>query len=161
MIALLYSARQRVVIVTPYFVPDEIFLQAMETAVQQGVTVDLVLSAKSNQRVTNLAQQSYYEQMLEMGIRIHLFMPRFLHAKHMSVDDEIALIGSTNIDIRSFALNAELCLIIYDPKVIVDLRGIQDRYIAESQLLISEQWRNRHRIVKIIENIARLGDSLL
>ncbi|HUL10677.1 MAG TPA: cardiolipin synthase [Methylococcaceae bacterium] len=161
MIALLYSARERVVIATPYFVPDESFLQAMETAVQQGVTVDLVLSAKSNQRVTNLAQRSYYEQLLDAGVRIHLFIPRFLHAKHMSVDDEIALIGSTNIDIRSFALNAELCMLIYDPKVIATLRDIQDRYIAESQLVIAEKWRNRPWLAKVTQNIARLADSLL
>lgn len=161
MITLLYSARQRVVIATPYFVPDEMFLQAMETAVQQGVTVDLILSARSNQRVTNLAQQSYYEQMLDAGVRIHLFMPRFLHAKHMSVDDEIALIGSTNIDIRSFALNAELCMLIYDSQVIDKLRNIQDRYIAESQFVIAENWRNRPRLAKISQNIARLADSLL
>jgi len=161
MIALLYAARNRVVISTPYFVPDEPFLQAMQTAVRQGVLVDLVLSEKSNQRITHLAQQSYYEELLSAGVRIHLYGPRFLHAKHMSVDDEIALIGSTNIDIRSFALNSELSLLVYDPKIVGAIRDLQERYFRESRLVTAAAWRRRPLSIKVAQNMARLADSLL
>ena len=161
MVSLLYAARKQVVIATPYFVPDEPFLQAIQTAVSRGVRVDLVLSARSNQRVTNLAQQSYYEQLLEAGVRIHLYRPGFLHAKHMSVDGEIGLIGSTNIDIRSFALNAELSVLIYDAKIVRDLWDVQKQYFSQSEVVSAEIWNARPLPLKIVQNVARLADSLL
>jgi cardiolipin synthase len=101
MVDLIHSAAKRVVITTPYFVPDAPFLQAIQTAVLRGADVHLVVPAKSNLFVTNLAQQSYYTELLESGVKVHLYRPNFLHAKHLSVDDEVILIGSSNIDIRT------------------------------------------------------------
>jgi cardiolipin synthase len=161
MVALLYAAEKRVVITTPYFVPDEIFLQALRAATLRGVEVHLVLSKHSNQRLTNLAQCSYYEDLLEAGIIIHLYQPHFLHAKHLSIDDHIAFIGSTNIDIRSFALNAEINILIYDTNVVAKLREIQERYFANSEVISQEQWQKRRLSVRTVQNIARLADSLL
>jgi cardiolipin synthase len=161
MVDLIHSAQQRVVITTPYFVPDASFLQAMRTAVLRGAAVHLVVPARSNQFVTNLAQQSYYDELLEAGVNVHLYRPRFLHAKHLSVDDQVALVGSSNIDIRSFALNAEVSLLIYDPAVVAELAKIQERYFANSDLLTKETWNKRSKIAKTSQNIARLADSLL
>ena len=114
MIALIYSARQEVIIATPYFVPDEPFLQAIVAASRRGVRVQLLLTKRSNQAVTHLAQQSYYSQLMQAGVEIALYQGCFLHAKHMAVDQRLVLIGSTNMDIRSFALNAEVSLLCYD-----------------------------------------------
>lgn len=77
----------------------------------------------ANQIVTQLAQRSHYEDLLE-GVEIHLYEPCFLHAKHMTVDGDIALLGSTNMDIRSFALNAEINLVVYDPRWCSQLKDI-------------------------------------
>jgi cardiolipin synthase len=161
MISLLYAARERVVITTPYFVPDEPFLQAIRSTVLRGVEVDLVLSEHSNKLVTQLAQRSYYDELLAAGVRIYLYRPRFLHAKHLSIDDNIVLIGSTNIDIRSFALNAEVNVLIYDVKVAAKMRAVQEGYFAHSHLLKAAEWQKRPPITCAIENIARLADSLL
>jgi cardiolipin synthase len=161
MVDLIHSAMKRVVVTTPYFVPDEPFLQALQTAVLRGVEVSLVLPVHSNQFVTNLAQQSYYDELLESGVRIYLYRPHFLHAKHLSVDDDVALIGSSNIDIRSFALNAEVSLMVYDAGVMQQLRAIHDRYFANSNLLTREVWDQRGVIARTSQNIARLADSLL
>jgi cardiolipin synthase len=161
MVSLLYAARERVVITTPYFVPDEPFFQGVRSAVLRGVEVHLVLSEHANQKVTQLAQQSYYEDLLAAGVIIHFYQPRFLHAKHLSIDDHIVLIGSTNIDIRSFALNAEVNVLIYDAKVAAELRGIQDRYFADSRLLKAEEWARRPLRTRVLQNVARLADSLL
>ena len=161
MVTLLYSARRRVVITTPYFVPDEPFLEAVGTAVLRGVEVNLVLSQHANQLVTQLAQRSYYDELLAAGVRVHLYQPHFLHAKHISIDDEIVAIGSTNIDIRSFALNAEVMVVIYDPKVAAKLRAIQEGYFAKSHLLNAEEWSKRPLGTRTIQSIARLADSLL
>ena len=161
MIALLYTARERVVITTPYFVPDEPFFQAVRSAVLRGVEVHLVLSEHANQLVTQLAQRSYYDDLLGAGVIIHLYQPKFLHAKHLSIDDHIVLIGSTNIDIRSFALNAEVNVLIYDGKVAGEMRRVQEGYFAASRLLKAEEWARRPLRTRAAQNVARLADSLL
>jgi cardiolipin synthase len=161
LVSLIHDARRRVVITTPYFVPDAPFIQAMETAVLSGVEVHLVVSRQADHLLVSLAQQSYYEALLEAGVKIHLYRPYFLHAKHVTVDDSLAFVGSTNIDLRSFGLDAEISLLIYDPAVVAKLRVIQDRYFANSDLLTMEQWNRRPWSLQIAQNTARLADSLL
>jgi cardiolipin synthase len=161
MVSLIYGARERVVITTPYFIPDEPFLEALQTAVRRGVDVHLVLSRQADQLLVSLAQKSYYEELLEAGVRIHLYYKRFLHAKHLSIDAAVALIGSSNIDIRSFALNAEISLLIYDPRVVAELRTIQERYFDHSELLTLEKWSRRSLVAQVAQNTARLVNSVL
>jgi len=161
MVALLYSARKRVVITTPYFVPDEPFLQAVRSAVLRGVEVNLVLSEHANQLVTQLAQRSYYDELLTAGVRIHLYQPHFLHAKSLSIDDHTVLIGSTNIDIRSFALNSEVNILIFDPEVAGRLRAIEQNHFANSRLLDAIGWKKRPLFIRTVQGVARLADSLL
>lgn len=160
-ITLLYAAQKRVVITTPYFIPDEPFLQALRTAATRGVDVNLVVSKHANQPFSQFAQRSYYEELLNVGIKIHLYRPRFLHAKHLSIDDHVAVLGTTNIDIRSFALNAEVSLLVFDPVVVAALARIQSRYFADSDVLDLKAWNDRPLIAKVAQNVARLADSLL
>jgi cardiolipin synthase A/B len=161
-ISMLYEARRRVVIVTPYFVPDEPFLQAICAAGRRAnARVHLVVSKHANQLITQFAQRSYYDDLLEAGVEIHLYRPHFLHAKLLTIDDDIALVGSTNMDIRSFALNAEINLLIYDRQVVKSLEEIQESYLANSELLTMEAWRKRSVIAKIAQNTGRLMDSFL
>ena len=160
-IALLYAARQRVVITTPYFVPDEPFLSALRSAARRGVEVRLIVSLHANQTFTQLAQRSYYADLLASGVHVHLYRPRFLHAKHLSVDDCIAVVGSANIDIRSFALNAEVSFVIYDQTVVSRLRAVQEDSLADSDVLDAAAWRQRPLQQRVSQNLARLADSLL
>lgn len=160
-VEMLYTARERVCITTPYFIPDDPFLEALRTAARRGVEVRLVLSMHANQPLSQLAQRAYYDDLLEVGIHVHLYEPRFLHAKHLTVDSEVALIGSTNMDIRSFALNEEINLLVYDPAVVAGVRAIQERYLAQSEELLLAAWRSRPRWTKVVHNTARLLDSLL
>jgi cardiolipin synthase len=125
------------------------------------VAVHLIVSKHANQLVTQLAQRSHYEELLEAGVAIHLHEPCFLHAKHLTVDEDIALLGSTNMDIRSFALNAEINLVVYDPAVVRAIQEIQERYLLHSESLTAAGWRSRSRWEKMLQNIARLADSLL
>ena len=160
-VSLLHAARKRVVLTTPYFIPDEPVLQAMQTAVLRGVEVHLVVSKQIDQMLVGLGQRSYYQDLLEAGIRIHSYTKRFLHAKHVSIDDRVALIGSSNMDIRSFVLNAEVMLVVYDKEVVARLAGIQARYFADSEEITVEDWRRRPGWQKVLQNVARLADSLL
>ena len=160
-VSLLHAATRRVVITSPYFIPDDPFIQAMTTAVLRGVEVHLVVSQQIDQYLVGLGQRSFYDELLEGGVRIHSYATRFLHAKHVSIDDSIALIGSSNMDIRSFMLNAEVMLVIYDRGVVAELRRIQERYFAGSVEVTKEAWRGRRKVYRVLENTARLADSLL
>lgn len=159
--SLLNLARERVVITTPYFVPDEPFLVAMETAAVRGADVHLVVPERSNKAITSWAQRSHYERLLDAGVHVHLYAPRFLHAKHVTVDGRIAVIGSVNIDIRSFALDSEVSLLVYDTAVVRDFEAIQARYFASSRELSLVEWQKRPVLARVAENTARLADSLL
>jgi cardiolipin synthase len=161
MITLLYAARKRVVLTTPYFVPDEPFLEALRSCARRGVAVHLVVSMHANQKLTQWAQRSFYDELLEAGVQIHLYQPHFLHAKHLTVDDDIALVGTSNIDIRSFALNEEISLLFFDAGVSGDLRRIQERYFAHARLLTPEAWSRRSLGARTLQGVARLADSFL
>ncbi|MBY0522322.1 MAG: cardiolipin synthase [Gemmataceae bacterium] len=160
-VALLHGARKQVVLTTPYFIPDEPLLQAMETAALGGVDVHLMVSETGDNWFVSLAQESYYEELLESGIHIHLYRKNFLHAKHLSIDDAAAMIGSSNLDIRSFALNAEVMLMIYDTGVVSRLAAEQQRCYANCCLLTLETWRQRSFTRKVAQNLARLLSPLL
>jgi cardiolipin synthase A/B len=161
-ISMLYEARRRVVITTPYFIPDEPFLNAICAAGRrENVRVHLVVSKHANQLISQLAQRSYYDDLLEAGIRVHLYRPHFLHAKLLTIDDDLALIGSTNMDIRSFALNAEINVLIYDRQLVERLKEVQDDYFRNSDELTLADWQKRSVLQRVVQNTARLMDSFL
>ena len=160
-LTLVHGARKRVVITTPYFVPDEPLLEALQTAVLRGVEVHLVVNKVADQVLVSLAQRSYYQELLDSGVKVHLYHERFLHAKHMSIDGDIALIGSSNMDIRSFQLNNEISLLLYDSGVVSLLALEQERYFAGSVLLTKEEWDRRSQASRLLENLARLMSPLL
>ncbi len=161
LVHLFHRAQRRIVITTPYFVPDVPFLQALRTAVRRGVEVRLIVAYPVDKWVMALAQRSYFDELLRAGVHIHMYRPHFLHAKHVSIDEHLAIVGSVNMDIRSFALNAEVALLAYDPAVVDALRGVQEKYIAHSTELTLEAWARRPVWVRVAQNTARLGDSLL
>ena len=160
-VAALHTARRHVIITSPYFVPDEAFLQAIEVAVLRGVEVEVILPRRCDQIMVGAASRAYYDDLLRLGVKLHLYDKGLLHAKTMSIDDAVALIGSSNFDIRSFALNFEISLLFYGPRVTEALRRQQNRYIAESARLSAEQWDARPARAKILQNIAKLLSPLL
>src|SRR5438552_3068099 len=121
-IGLIHAAEKRVVITSPYFIPNDALLEAMQSAVLRGVEVHLIACKQIDQVLVGMAQRSYYEQLLESGVRIHSYRKCFLHAKHLTFDDSVALIGSSNMDIRSFSLNEEISVLIYDSNIVAQLK---------------------------------------
>ena len=160
-ITLIYSAQKNIRIVTPYFIPDEPFQTALLIAANRGVKVQLIFPKHSNYLIVNLAQQSYFSQLLKAGVEIYLYRPGLLHAKYMIFDNEISIVGSSNIDVRSFELNAEVSVVMYDKNIAIQLFSIQEEYIAESDVVEREKWEQRPRMQKIASNLARLADALL
>lgn len=157
----LHQARHRAIIATPYFIPDHDVLAAMRTAALRGVEVDLVLSRVVDHPVVNLAQRSFYDDLLRAGVRIHLFNDFLLHAKNVSIDGELAILGSSNVDLRSFQLNEEVSLLLLDSASVAALEAVQRAYMKQSDRLELGIWSRRGLPIMIAENLARLVSPLL
>jgi len=159
--SLLYGAQERVSITSPYFVPDESLLYAVTSAGYRGVEVELFVPEQADQFLVHHAQRSYYEQLLRAGVRIWLYpQPFVLHAKHMSVDSEIAVVGSSNLDIRSFTLDAELSLLVHGRSFAQQVQHVEDGYREVSRELTLSSWLRRPRWQRVTDNLARLTSAL-
>jgi cardiolipin synthase len=158
---LLYSAQRRLSITSPYFVPDESLLYAVTTAAQRGVDVELFVSEAGDQFMVYHAQRSYYEALLRAGVRIFMYpAPYVLHSKFFTVDDEVAVLGSSNLDMRSFVLNYEVSLMIPDPEVVSRVREVENTYRGLSRELTLEEWLTRSRGSAYADNVMRLTAAL-
>jgi cardiolipin synthase len=158
---LIYSAQHKVSICSPYFVPDDSLLYAVTTAAQRGVDVELFVSEKGDQFLVHHAQQSYYQALLEAGVRIYLYKAPFvLHAKHFTIDDEVAVLGSSNMDMRSFSLNLEVSVMLLGADIVERIRAVEDTYRDISHELKLEDWKKRPMLVKYVDNVARLTATL-
>jgi cardiolipin synthase len=160
-VELFHAARQRITIANPYVVPDGALLLALKSAAQRGVEVTLIVSEIGDQFLVYHAQRSYYEELLKAGVHIYRYeSPVLLHSKFMSIDDDIAVIGSSNMDIRSFQLNLEITLVCYDTQVAADLRKIEEDYLRCSCPLHLEAWQARPLFTQLFDNLARLTSAL-
>jgi cardiolipin synthase len=155
--ALFHQAQERIVIATPYFVPDDTLRTAIVTAARRGVKVTLIVSGIADQFLVSRVQRSNYEELLAAGVKIMLYdAPVLLHSKHLSIDDDICVIGSSNMDMRSFQLNLEVTMVVYDRKVVAALHAIEDGYLARSHELTAEEWAQRSFSEKFVQNATRL-----
>lgn len=158
---LIYGARHRLSLTSPYFVPDESLLYAVTTAAQRGVAVELFVNEQGDQFMVWHAQMSYYRALLDAGVRIYLYpAPLVLHSKHFSVDDEVAVIGSSNMDMRSFGLNFEISTMVFGGGAVRGIRRIEDQYRALSRELTLEEWRARPLRRRYVDNVMRLTSAL-
>jgi cardiolipin synthase A/B len=159
--SLIHAARKRLVITNPYFVPDDSLTTAIVSAAERGVDVTLINSEAMDQFFVGNAERSYYEDLLSAGVKIYQYKaPILLHTKTMIIDDDIAVIGSSNLDMRSFHLNLEVTMICYDAQVVADLRPIEENYIRKSKQIHLEEWKTRSVSNIFFENIARLTSAI-
>ena len=157
----IHKACHRVIITTPYLIPDEVLINAMRTAVLRGVVVELIVSSVVDHRFVRLAQRSYYEELLAAGVQIFRYGQQFLHAKNVSVDGILAIVGSSNIDIRSFQLNEEVNIILTNPETVGKIVSVQLLSLMRSDKINLDDWARRPRHEAFLENIARLISPLL
>ncbi|WP_299327467.1 cardiolipin synthase [Parasphingopyxis sp.] len=160
-VAAMNLAREEIVIVTPYFIPNDSIIAALTSAALRGVKVRIMLSRYSDGFLVGNAQRSYYAELLRAGIEIHLYENGFVHAKHIRIDRDIAVIGSCNMDERSFRLNAEASMVCYGPEVASAVAEVERRYFDNATQLEKESWAQRSLITKTMENSARLLSDLL
>ncbi|MGO1539364.1 MAG: cardiolipin synthase [Leucobacter sp.] len=160
-VALLYTARRRISITSPYFVPDGSIMNALRAATARGIEVELFVSETGDQAVVFHAQRSYYEELLRAGVRIFMFRPPYiLHSKHFTIDDKVAVVGSSNMDQRSFSLNMEVSMVVHGASFVRDLDEVTDYYRANSRELTMEEWSKQPLRWQLMDNLARLTSAL-
>lgn len=165
--SIVHHAKERLVLCSPYFIPDESLFEAVTTACYRGVRVELLVSEQSDQFMVNHAQSSYYQALLEAGVRIYQFpKPYVLHTKYVLADpdngdgDPVAVVGSSNMDMRSFGLNYETSLMVTQGNIIDQLNELTDSYEAVSRRLTLEKWNERGIARRYLDNVMRLTSAL-
>ena len=159
--SLIYAAERRISITSPYFVPDESLLGAILTAARRGVAVELFVGEVGDQFFVFHAQHSYYEELLDAGVRIYEYRaPTILHAKHISIDDLVSVVGSSNMDIRSFQLDLELMMLVSGRTFTDQLKLVEDEYRSKSKELTLEAWRSEGAFHRFVDGMARLTSAV-
>jgi cardiolipin synthase A/B len=159
--SVMYAARRELVITTPYYVPDAAIQAALCAAANRGVNVIVVFPARNDDLAVGATSRSYYEDLLTAGVKIHEYQPGLLHTKSMAVDGELTLIGSANMDRRSFDLNYENNILLHDPELTTAMRARQDAYIADSRPVSLAEVRAWSRSARLWNNaLATLGPIL-
>src|SRR5262249_31046317 len=147
--SLIYSARRELIITTPYYVPDESLQNALCSSAYRGVPTTIVFPARNDSWIVAGASRSYYADLLAAGVRIHEYVGGLLHTKSMTVDGEITLIGSANMDRRSFDLNYENNILFHDAELTAAMRARQMEYIAAATPVSAQMvqaWSMQRRI---------------
>ncbi|MGX5769821.1 cardiolipin synthase [Microbacterium trichothecenolyticum] len=158
---LLYAAQRKIIVVSPYFVPDEAMLLAITTACQRGIHVELFVSEEGDQAIVYHAQRSYYEALLRAGVKIWMYKkPFILHTKSLTIDDEVAIVGSSNMDMRSFGLNMEISMLVRGEEFVREMRAVEDMYRSLSRELTLEEWEKQPLRSTVLDNLARLTSAL-
>lgn len=154
------NAKKSIKIVTPYLIIESELMLAIKTARNSGVQVDLLVPGKHDYKAVGYATESYYDQLLRIGVKIHIYRKHFVHSKILIVDDEIASVGSVNFDPRSFHLNFEVTS-IFENKAVDDLVKSFNEDLTVSDEVIFEEWKRRSIATKIIQGLINLFSPVL
>jgi cardiolipin synthase len=157
----IYAARKELILTTPYFVPDNAILIALKSAAQRGVTVTIIVPKKNDSKLVHYASRARFSELIAAGVRIIAFTEGLLHSKTISVDNDFCLIGSVNLDMRSFWLNFEMTLFIYNKEFTTELRALQQEYLQSSTPLNEEIFKKRSFKERFLENTSLLVGPLL
>jgi len=157
----IYYSQKTITLTTPYFVPGESILTALMSAAQRGVDVCVIIPEKNDSRLAHYASHARFEKLIQSGVTIKLFKDGLLHSKSITVDDEFSLFGSVNIDMRSFWLNFEATLFIYNQSFTRKLRDMQASYEIQSRTLKLEELARRSSLTRFLENSALIIGPLL
>lgn len=155
------TAKKSIYIQTPYFLPTDALIHALEAAALAKVDVRIMLPRESDSKMLKLASFSYVTQCLKAGIKVYLFEPGMLHAKSMIIDDNFVTAGSTNFDFRSFENNFECNMMIYDIDTNRKMREIFFEDVESCTKLTFNQWKKRPRLQRTLESLVRLMAPIL
>lgn len=154
-------ATKEILISTPYFIPGDGLIEALMIASLSGISVKLLVPGKSDSLLVNAAARSFYKDLLRTGVEVYLYKKGFLHAKTMAADRKIAIVGTANMDYRSFDLNFEVNAIVYDPEIANQLSDIFYADLEDAERIDPVRWDHRPKLKQLLEKTARLVSPLL
>lgn len=155
------SARKKIYITSPYFIPDESLMDALLIAIQGGLDVKIIIPGVSDSKIVNAAASAYYTELLKVGARIYKYNKGFVHAKTMVIDDDLAIVGSANMDYRSFDLNFEVNAMLYNKNMAAQLTEAFENDLKVSEQIDATTWLNRPKYIHLWEKIVRLLSPFL
>lgn len=154
-------AKEEILITTPYFIPGQSLLASLKLAAFSGTKIKLLVPGISDSRLVNFAARSYYGRLMKAGAEIYYYQKGFIHAKTMVVDQQLAIVGTANMDIRSFDLNFEINAIVYDEEIAKELRQAFYDDLKFATKIDSEKWKKRPARIHLLEKIAGLLSPLM
>ncbi|MBK8496558.1 MAG: cardiolipin synthase [Chitinophagaceae bacterium] len=157
----IYLAKEEILITTPYFIPGDNIMDALRIAASSGLSVKLLVPGKSDSRLVNAASKANYHDLLKAGVEIYLYEKGFIHAKTMVTDGKLSIVGTANMDYRSFELNFEVNAIVYDVPVAENLRKVFFDDLKNAKKVDAKLWNNRAFYFKLADRIARLFSPAL
>lgn len=157
----IYEAQYSIILTTPYFVPDESLLAALQVAALRGVDVKIIVPAKNDSFMVKYASRAFFDELLTAGAQIYKFYGGLLHTKSIVIDEKIALVGTVNLDRRSFWLNFEMTMLIDDERFSGELLSLQMQYLLSSKQILLVKWKKRSYFKKLLEGTLYLFSPLL
>lgn len=161
LLALMGSAREELVLTTPYLVPDDSMIRALRGAAGRGVDVSIVIPERVDSVLTRHASRSFFDDLMDAGVEIFLYRKGLLHTKSIVVDGALSMFGSVNLDMRSTWINYEIALFVYDAGFSEKLRALQETYLSGSRRLDPIEWAARPFRQRFLENTVRLVSPIL
>lgn len=154
-------AEEEILLTTPYFIPNESILEALAIAAHSGIKVKMLVPGISDSTFVNNASSSYYKEMLAAGVEIYRYQKGFVHAKSLVIDRSLFMVGTANMDHRSFELNFEVNAVIYNQKLAHELADIFENDTKDAEPIDYQEWIDRPLIKQVIEKICRLVAPML
>ncbi len=159
--ACFHLAREELIMTTPYYVPDEATESAIYTTARRGVETTLIVPARNDSPLVAAASRSYYEKLLDAGVRVYEYGAGLLHAKTITIDRDLAVVTTANLDRRSFEINFEASLVIYDSDFASEIRFLQRSYLTDAVAVDPDVWRRRSWTRRLWQNTMGMLSPLL
>jgi cardiolipin synthase len=157
----IFLAKKEILITTPYFIPGDSILEALKIAALSGLSVKLLVPGVCDSKLVNAASKSYYEDLLCAGVEVHVYKKGFIHAKTLVADGNLSIIGTANMDYRSFELNFEANVLLYDRPFAEELRSVFYKDLEEAEKIDKDEWCKRSAFQQLPERLARLFSHVL
>lgn len=162
LIVMINKAKEHIYITTPYFVPTESVMTALKISALGGIKIKILFPGKSDHFPVYYASRTYLSELISYGVEVYFYDKKsFIHSKVITVDGEVSMVGTANMDIRSFELNYEINTVIYDEEITKELEEQFFMDLKKSKIVHKEYFKKNNIAIKALEAISRVFSNLL